>query len=79
MIKEMVIELIAREMQCSIQDITLSTKLSEIGVDSLKAVVLMSLLEEEFKIEIPNEALDSISTVGDIVDKVEALCPKNPS
>jgi len=78
MTKEMVIELIAREMQCSIQDITLNTKLNELGVDSLKAIVILSLLEDEFKIEIPNEAIESISTVGDIVDKVDALRP-NPS
>lgn len=77
--KETVIELIAREMQCSIQDITLNTKLTELGVDSLKAIVILSLLEDEFKIEIPNEAIESISTVGDIVNKVDALRPKNLS
>ena len=79
MTKDAVIELIAREMQCSIEDITLNTKLNELGVDSLKAIVILSVLEDQFKIEIPNEAMESISTVGDIVAKVDALRPKNPS
>ena len=79
MTKDAVIELIAREMQCSIEDITLNTKLNELGIDSLKAIVILSVLEDQFQIEIPNEAMESISTVGDIVAKVDALRSKNPS
>ena len=79
MTKDAVIKLIAQEMNCSPHDITLQTKLTDLGVDSLKAIVILSVLEDQFKIEIPNEAMESISTVGDIVAKVDALRPKNPS
>lgn len=78
MTKSAVIELIAREMKCSAGDIALHTKLNDLGIDSLKAIVILSELEDQFKIEIPNEAMESITTVGDIVAKVDELLQKNP-
>lgn len=76
MTKEAIIELLAREMKCSVEDIKLDTKLSELGIDSLKAIVILSELEDLFKIEIPNEAMESIVTVGDIVAQVDAFRQK---
>lgn len=71
MAKEAIIELLAREMNCSVDGIKLDTKLSDLGIDSLKAIVILSELEDLFKIEIPNEAMESIVTVGDIVAQVD--------
>lgn len=79
MTKDAVIKLLAQEMNRPPQDITLQTKLTDLGVDSLKAIVILSVLEDQFKIEIPNEAMESINTVGDIVAKVDALRQKNSS
>lgn len=76
MTKDVIIELLAREMKCPIEGITLETKLSELGIDSLKAIVILSELEELFKIAIPNEAMEAIVTVGDIVAKVDEFRPK---
>lgn len=71
MTKEAIIELLAHEMKVPAHSIKLDTKLSDLGIDSLKAIVILSELEELFKIEIPNEAMDSIATVGDIVAQVD--------
>lgn len=76
MIKDAIIELLANEMKCSPGGITLQTKLSDLGIDSLRAIVILSELEDMFKIEIPNEAMESIITVGDIVAKVDQLRQK---
>lgn len=76
MTKEAIIELLAREMKCSVEDIKLDTKLSDLGIDSLKAIVILSELEDLFKIEIPNEAMESIVTVGDVVAQVDELRQK---
>lgn len=75
MTKEAIIELLAREMKIPADGIKLDTKLSDLGIDSLKAIVILSELEELFKIEIPNEAMESIVTVGDIVAKVDEFRP----
>lgn len=49
---------------------------NDLGADSLDTVELVMALEEEFKIEIPDEAAEKIATVGDAVEhistKVEA-------
>lgn len=76
MIKEAIIELLAREMKVPVDGIKLDTKLSELGIDSLKAIVILSELEDLFKIEIPNEAMESIVTVGDIVAQVDEFRQK---
>jgi acyl carrier protein len=68
-----VIEIIAREAKCSTGDITLNTGLNELGIDSLKAIVILSELEDLLGIDIPNEIIGSIYTVGDIVAKVDGL------
>jgi len=49
---------------------------NDLGADSLDTVELVMALEEEFEIEIPDEAAEKIDTVGKAVqhisDKVEA-------
>lgn len=73
MTKNAVIEIIAREAKCPVEKITLNTGLAALGIDSLKAIVILSELEDLLGIEIPNEIIGSINTVGDIVTKVGEL------
>ena len=40
---------------------------NDLGADSLDTVELVMALEEEFDIEIPDEAAEGIATVGDAV------------
>ena len=68
-----VIDLVAREAKCSAEKISLNTSLVDLGFDSLKAIVLLSELEDILGIEIPNEIIGSINTVGDIVAKIDEL------
>jgi len=43
----------------------------DLGADSLDTVELVMALEEEFEIEIPDEAAEKIITVQDAVDYIE--------
>ncbi|MBQ8623314.1 MAG: acyl carrier protein [Oscillospiraceae bacterium] len=43
----------------------------DLGADSLDVVDLVMSFEDEFGIEIPDEALENIKTVGDIVKYIE--------
>jgi acyl carrier protein len=45
---------------------------NDLGADSLDTVELVMALEEEFDIEIPDEAAESISTVQAAVDYIAA-------
>ncbi|MGB5972847.1 MAG: acyl carrier protein [Nodosilinea sp.] len=44
---------------------------NDLGADSLDTVELVMALEEEFSIEIPDEAAESIATVQDAVNFIE--------
>ena len=43
----------------------------DLGADSLDIVDLVMSLEDEFDTEIPDEAIENIKTVGDIVHFIE--------
>lgn len=43
----------------------------DLGADSLDVVDLVMSLEEEFDIEIPDEQVENVKTVGDIVKFIE--------
>jgi acyl carrier protein len=44
----------------------------DLGADSLDVVDLIMSLEEEFDVEIPDEDVEAMKTVGDIVKYIEA-------
>ena len=46
--------------------------IDDLGADSLDVVDLVMSIEEEFDIEIPDEAVEKIKTVGDIVSYIES-------
>ena len=50
---------------------TESVIIDDLGADSLDVVDLVMSIEEEFDIEIPDEAVEGIKTVGDIVKYIE--------
>ncbi len=49
--------------------------LDDLGADSLDTVELVMALEEEFDIEIPDEAAEKILTVKDAVDYINSHSP----
>ncbi len=49
----------------------------DLGADSLDIVELVMAFEEEFDIEIPDEAAEKILTVQEVVDYVEKNAPSD--
>ena len=49
-----------------------SNILEDLGADSLDVVEVVMALEEEFNIEVPDKDVESIRTIGDIVQYVGA-------
>ena len=46
---------------------------TDLGIDSLKAITILYQLEDRFDIEIPNELIEKIVTIGDIVTNIDRL------
>lgn len=44
----------------------------DLGADSLDVVDLLMSIEDEFEIEIPDEEIENIRTVNDLVSYIEA-------
>lgn len=66
---EKVKEIVAKELMVEEDEITLESDIKEdLGADSLAVVDLAMALEDEFGVEIPDEDLEAIKTVGDIVN-----------
>lgn len=51
----------------------------DLGADSLDTVELVMALEEEFKLEIPDDEAEKISTVGQAVEYIETHQSKDES
>ncbi|MBT8119120.1 MAG: acyl carrier protein [Gammaproteobacteria bacterium] len=73
MIFDKVAHIIVKVAHCNIQDIKPESELTALGIDSLKAITVIFELEEAFDVEIPNEAIMSIVTVSDLLDKLNDL------
>jgi acyl carrier protein len=73
------IALIAKQKSIPPENITLESVLVEdLGLDSLDRVSIAFDLEEKYEIEIPENQLDQIKTVQDMVSGIEqALAQKN--
>ena len=62
-------EIIAEQLSINEDEIDLDTSFKEdLGADSLDLFELTMVLEEEYDIEIPAEELETIDTVGDVIE-----------
>ncbi len=72
MVFEKVKELIVENMNVEAEKITMETLLvDDLGADSLDAVELIMALEDEFGMEIEDDAAQNIKSVGDLVKYIE--------
>ena len=64
--------IIAEVLNIEPEDVTMAaTFVDELGADSLDIFQIIMGIEEEFDIEIPNEAAEQIVTVGDAVEQIK--------
>ena len=65
-------KIIAEVLNVDAQEVTMDTTFVEdLGADSLDIFQIIMGIEEEFDIEIPNEAAESIVTVADAVEQIK--------
>ena len=72
MIFEKVVAILAKQLDVEEESISMETTLVEdLGAVSLDVVDLVMTLEDEFDMEIPDEDVEDVRTVGDIVKYLE--------
>ena len=72
MVLEKVKAILSEQFDVEEDSITADTSIAEdLGADSLDVVDLLISLEDEFEIEIPDEEIENIKTVGELVKYIE--------
>ena len=73
MVLEKVKAILAEQFDVEEDKITADTDLQEdLGADSLDDVDLLMSIEDEFEVEVPDEEIENIKTVGSLVSYIEA-------
>jgi acyl carrier protein len=71
-VAERVIDIVAEQLGVDREKIQPETSfVNDLGADSLDTVELVMELEEEFDINIPDDAAEKIQTVGQAIDFIE--------
>ena len=65
-------QIIAEVLNIEPDEITMNTTfVDDLGADSLDVVDLLMSIEDEFEVEIPDEEVENIKTVGALVEYIE--------
>ncbi len=72
MVFEKVKTIVSNQFDVEEDTITMETNIGDdLGADSLDVVDMLMSLEDEFDVEIPDEEIENIHTVGEIVAYIE--------
>ena len=72
MTEQKVKDILAKQLGVGVEKINANTNIAtDLGADSLDLVEILMSLEEEFSISIPDEAIPTIKTVGELVSYIE--------
>lgn len=72
MVFDKIKEILVEQLEIEADAITLESLLvDDLGADSLDAIDIIMSVEDEFKVEVPDEIIEKIETVGDIVNYIE--------
>ena len=77
-----IIDILKKHMKEPRDDISLSTALTDLKIESLDLAMIVFDIEDTFGIEIPynaNEDVEDFKTVGSVVDKVKVLMAAGPA
>ena len=72
MIFERIKEMLADQLDSDIDAMTMESDIAnDLGADSLDVVELLMAIEDEFDVEIPDEEIENIKTIGYLVKYIE--------
>jgi len=65
-------KIVAEQLEVAADKLLLDTTFEDIDADSLDIVELVMALEEEFDLEISDQEIENIKTVGDVIKYIES-------
>lgn len=72
MVFEKMKQILAEQLDADIDSITMETDIADdLGADSLDVVEMLMSIEDEFEVEIPDEKIESLKTVGQVVEYIQ--------
>ena len=78
MIFDEVREILAEQLDVDKDSIEMDSKLAEdLGADSLDAIDIVMTIEDQYAIEVPDENIENMKTVEDIVSFIESNTDAN--
>lgn len=73
MVLEKIKAILSEQFSVEEKEITVDTLLEDdLGADSLDVVDLLMTIEDDFEVEIPDEEVENIKTVGALVEYIES-------
>ena len=74
MVFEKIRAILAEQLDVEEDEITMESNIAEdLGADSLDVVDHIMSIEDEFEIEVPDDQVENIKTVGDVVNYIENM------
>lgn len=72
MVFEKMKKILAEQLDADIDSITMDTDIQDdLGADSLDVVEMLMSIEDEFEIEIPDDQIENLKTVGSVVEYIQ--------
>lgn len=73
MVFEKIKAILAEQLDADADDMTMDTNIAkDLGADSLDVVELLMSIEDEFEVEIPDEEIENIKTIGDLTEYIQS-------
>ena len=72
MVFEKIKQMLAEQLDADIDSLTMSTNIAaDLDAGSLDVVELLMTIEDEFNIEIPDEEIENIRTIGELTEYIQ--------
>ena len=72
MVFEKIRQILAEQLDADLDSITMETDIADdLGADSLDVVEMLMSIEDEFEVEIPDEEIENIRTIGELAAYIE--------
>lgn len=72
MVFEKIKNILAEQLDADESTMTMDTNIAkDLGADSLDVVELLMTIEDEFEVEIPDEEIENIRTIGELTEYIQ--------
>ena len=72
MVFEKIKEILAEQLDADADEMTMDTNIArDLGADSLDVVELLMSIGDEVEVEIPDEEIENIKTIGDLTEYIQ--------